>query len=104
MTDMPDFIPVARVEEIPEGQARVFPVNGKEIAIFHVADAFYALNNVCPHRGGPLGEGIVSGLEVTCPWHAWSFDLRTGEYTFDPELAVEKFEVRIADGQIQVAV
>ncbi len=101
---MSQFVPVARVEEVPEGGGRVYQVAGREIALFRVAGQFYALDNVCPHRGGPLGEGFLSGTEVTCPWHAWSFDVRTGKYTFDPELAVEKFEVRVEDGQIQVAV
>ena len=101
---MPEFVTVASVDQVPDGQARVFQVAGREIAIFHAGGGFFALNNVCPHRGGPLGEGIVCGMEVTCPWHAWSFDLRTGEYTFDPELTVETFPVRIEEGQIQVAV
>ncbi len=101
---MPQFQTIARVEDVPEGEARVYHVAGREIALFHVAGQFYALDNVCPHRGGPLGEGFVHGTEVTCPWHAWTFDLRTGAYTFDPELAVEKFEVRVQDGQVQVAV
>ncbi len=101
---MVQFVTVARVEEVPEGEARVCQVAGREIALFRVGGQFYALDNVCPHRGGPLGEGFVSGTEVTCPWHAWSFDVRTGAYTFDPELAVEKFEVRVENGQIQIAV
>ncbi|RPJ86019.1 MAG: nitrite reductase small subunit NirD [Acidobacteria bacterium] len=101
---MPQFVAVCAVDEIPEGQGRVFQAAGREIALFRVGGQFYALDNICPHRGGPLGEGIVWGTEVTCPWHAWSFDLRTGAYTFDPELAVEKFEVRVEDGQVQVAV
>ncbi len=101
---MTQFVPVARVDEIPEGEGRMYQVAGREIAIFRVAGQFYALDNVCPHRGGPLGEGILSGTEVTCPWHAWSFDVRTGEYTFDPELVVQRFEVRVEDGQVQVAV
>ncbi len=100
---MAQFVTVARVEEVPEGEGRVYKVGGREIALFCVGGQFYALDNVCPHRGGPLGEGIVCGAEVTCPWHAWSFDLRTGAYTFDPELAVEKFELRVEDGQVQVA-
>lgn len=101
---MPPFVAVCAVDEIPEGQGRVFQAAGREIALFRIGGQFYALDNICPHRGGPLGEGIVCGTEVTCPWHAWSFDLRTGAYTFDPELAVEKFEVRVEDGQVQVAV
>ncbi|RPI29495.1 MAG: nitrite reductase small subunit NirD [Acidobacteria bacterium] len=100
---MPEFFTVARVEEVPEGQARVYQVAGREIAVFNLRGDFHALDNICPHRGGPLGEGFISGSEVTCPWHAWSFDIKTGAYTFDPELAVQTFEVRIQNGEIQVA-
>ncbi|HXK59625.1 MAG TPA: nitrite reductase small subunit NirD [Acidobacteriota bacterium] len=96
------FTTVARIEDVPQGEARVFRLEGHEIAVFNVDGNYYALDNVCPHRGGPLGEGIICGSEVTCPWHAWSFDIRTGCYTYDPELRVRTFEVRIENGMIQV--
>jgi nitrite reductase (NADH) small subunit len=101
---MPQFVTVARVDDVPEEGGGVYQAAGREIALFRIGGQFYALDNVCPHRGGPLGEGIVSGTEIICPWHAWGFDVRTGKYTFDPELAVQTFEVRVQDGQIQIAV
>ena len=72
---------VAKKEEIPPGQAIAVEVNGKRIAIFNVDGTFYAIDDTCTHRGGPLSEGDVekSRLEVTCPWHGAVYDLRTGQ-------------------------
>lgn len=72
---------VAKKEEIPPGQAKAVEVNGKRIAIFNVNGNFYAIDDTCTHRGGPLSEGEVqeSELEVTCPWHGAVYELRTGK-------------------------
>jgi NAD(P)H-dependent nitrite reductase small subunit len=101
---MPEFVKVARWGDIGEGGSRVVEVAGKEVVLFKVQGKIFALNNVCPHRGGPLAEGVLSGSEVICPWHAWAFDLGTGAYTFAPELRVETFEVRVEDGEILIRV
>lgn len=71
---------VAKKDEIPPGQAKAVEVNGKRIAIFNINGHFYAIDDTCTHRGGPLSEGEVeeSALEVTCPWHGAVYDLRTG--------------------------
>lgn len=71
---------IARSVDVPPGKSAVFTLpNGEEIAIFHVKDAFYAIQNQCPHQGGPLGEGEITGQCVTCPWHGWEFDLTSGD-------------------------
>jgi nitrite reductase (NADH) small subunit len=101
---MSAFVKAARWDDIGEGQSRVIEVSGREIALFKIEGQVYALNNTCPHRGGPLAEGFISGSEVICPWHAWAFDVKTGAYAFTPELAVETFEVRIENGEILVRV
>ena len=75
---MADFVKVANTNEIEPGQARLVDVKGKEIALFNVDGEFFALDNTCTHRGGPLAEGEVAGHEVTCPWHGATFDIRTG--------------------------
>jgi len=72
------FIRVAPVEEIPAGQGRVFKVLGKSVALFNVAGRFYAINNICPHEGGPLAKGRIKGHVVSCPWHDLQFDVRNG--------------------------
>jgi len=101
---MKQFQTVARVEDIPSGSSKIVELEGRQIAIFNVDGAFRALDNTCPHRGGPLGEGYISGHEVTCPWHAWTFDIHTGQLSLDPTFAVKTFDVQVEDGEIRVAV
>ena len=81
---MADFVKAARTTEIEPGQARLVEVKGKQIALFNVDSQFFALDNTCTHRGGPLADGEVSGHEVTCPWHGATFDVRTGEVVGPP--------------------
>ena len=64
-------VKVAEAGEIPEGEARVVEADGHTLALFNVSGTFYALDNACAHRGGPLGEGDLDGRLVSCPWHAW---------------------------------
>ena len=73
-----DFIAVGRVEEFPDGDSRVVKVNGKNIALFNVGGKFFAINNVCPHEGGPLAKGKLKGYVGNCPWHDLQFDVRSG--------------------------
>ena len=65
--------------QIPLGEGREFVVAGKRIAVFHTRKGVYATEALCPHRGGPLADGLIGGTTVVCPYHAWKFDLATGE-------------------------
>lgn len=69
---------VASVTDIPAGRCKVVQVGEKRVALFNVDGVFYALDNACSHRGGPLGEGRLDGSVVTCPWHGNQFDVTTG--------------------------
>jgi nitrite reductase/ring-hydroxylating ferredoxin subunit len=95
---------VARVDDLPPGSSRVVEVGETEIAIFHCDDGFHATQNHCLHMGGPLGRGRLDGCVVTCPWHGWQYDLRTGENEFDQALRLETYEVVLEDGQVKVVV
>ena len=100
---MANFVKVADVGEVAPGTGRCVTVNGKEIALFNVGSVFHAIDNTCLHRGGPLGEGELEGCILTCPWHAWQFDVRTGEsVTDDSKVAV--YECKVEGGQVLVAV
>ena len=101
---MAEKIRVGKVSDVPEGRATVVEANGKKIAVFHVGGSFHAILNACPHRGGPLGEGAVSGDTVTCPLHAWEFDVKTGESLTAPGQGVEKFKVTVENGEVFVEV
>ena len=102
MTDEPRRVRVAGSGEVPPGEARVVEVAGRTVALFNVDGRYYAVDNVCPHRGGPLGEGDLEGAVVSCPWHAWRFCVRDGKWADNPRLAVDTFEVRVTGDEIQV--
>ena len=102
---MPEFVRVAKTENIPAGQARMVEVNGKEIALFNAAGSFHAIDNTCTHVGGPLCEGELEGIEVTCPWHGAVFDVTTGQMLGPPAPeSVARYSVRVEGSDIEVEV
>jgi len=100
---MSEFVTVAGAAEIPPGTGRTVEVNGIRIALFNVDGTFYAVDNTCPHAGGPLGEGKLKEGIVECPWHGWRFDVRTGMREHNPNFEVPCCPVRVEDGRIQIA-
>ena len=101
---MPEFVRVAAVDDVPPGSGKVVQAGGRLLALFNVDGEFYALDNTCLHRGGPVGEGDLEGVVVTCPWHGFQYDVTTGRNVFDPEVGLETFPVRVTDGDVEVAV
>jgi nitrite reductase/ring-hydroxylating ferredoxin subunit len=98
------FVTVARVDDVPPGSVRVVRVGDEELALAHVDGEFYATQGHCLHLKGPLGEGSVDDHVLTCPWHGWQYDVRTGENEFDRAIQLKTYEVRVEDGNIQIAV
>lgn len=70
---------IATVDEVPEGKGLTVTADGKQIALFKLEGCIYAIEGTCPHLGGPLGEGSLDENLVTCPWHGWQFDVKTGK-------------------------
>ncbi len=103
---MAEFVKVANKSDLPSGQGMVVEVNGRPIALFNVNGEFFALDNTCVHRGGPLGEGYVNpnNMTVQCPWHGWVFGLTNGVSPVNPIAKVEKFEVKVEGEEVKVAV
>jgi 3-phenylpropionate/trans-cinnamate dioxygenase ferredoxin component len=102
---MPEFVKVARTDDIPAGQARMVEVKGTEIAVFNVGGSFHAIDNTCTHVGGPLCEGAVEGVEVTCPWHGAVFNVTTGQVLGPPAgQGVGRYNVRVVGPDIEVEV
>ncbi len=99
-----DYVRVMGEGELAAGQATERLVAGRPIAIYNVDGRFYATANHCLHRGGPLGQGQLDGAVIMCPWHAWTFDVRTGENTVNAELKITCYPVKIEDGQVLVAI
>jgi nitrite reductase/ring-hydroxylating ferredoxin subunit len=101
---MGTFVRVASQTDLAPGQGKVVEANGRAVALYNVAGAFYAVDNACKHRGGSLGEGELDGTVVTCPLHAWTYDVTTGECFDDPACAVETLAVKIEGGYVFVEV
>jgi nitrite reductase/ring-hydroxylating ferredoxin subunit len=102
---MTEFIKVANTSDLPPGRAAVIEVAGRPIALFNVNGEFFALDNTCMHRGGPLGEGFVdqNNLTVQCPWHGWIYSLATGASPIDSMAKVEKFDVKVEGEEVMIA-
>jgi nitrite reductase/ring-hydroxylating ferredoxin subunit len=101
---MAEFVRVIAAAELAPGSCTEVSAGGKPVALFNVAGTFHAIGNTCIHRGGPLGQGMLDGTTVLCPWHAWSYDVTTGISTVNPELRVDSYEVKVEDGQVLVKV
>lgn len=95
---------VATKADIPPGTGKVVEVAGKAIAIFNCDGTFYAMDNTCRHRGGPLGEGALSGTTVTCPWHGWEYDVKSGVCQLDPSIKLQTFPVTVEGDDVLVSV
>jgi nitrite reductase/ring-hydroxylating ferredoxin subunit len=99
---MSRFVPVAKVDELPPGSGREFTIEGRIVAVFRVGQEFHALDGICPHAGGPLGDGVLQGCIVTCPWHGWQFDVSTGTHCLNERLRQTTYSTRVIDGELQV--
>lgn len=95
-----DRVRVAREEEIAEGTAVRLEAFGRTIAVFRDQGELVAIEDTCPHRGGPLGKGKVAAGAVICPLHAWTFDLRTGEMRGNPNLCIRTHALEIEAGEV----
>ena len=93
---------IGSVSQIPKGEGRTFEVDGLRLAVFRTQDdGIFATQAECPHRAGPLADGLIGGTTVICPLHDWTFDLRTG---VGKECSIQTYPVRVAaDGTIIVA-
>ena len=99
---MAQWIRIARVADCPAGTALEAVAAGRIVALYNVAGTFFALDGVCPHQGGPLGKGKLEGEIVTCPWHGWQFDVKTGQQQLSPSIVQPRFDVRVEDDWILV--
>lgn len=94
---------IANVDDIPEGKAKTILLeNGDEIALFKINGKIFALDNACPHMGGPLGEGEVEMCFVTCPWHGYQFDVTTGECRNVPGYQATCIKIEVRGNEIHL--
>lgn len=96
------MIRVGAVADVPPGAGTVVTAEGKTLAIFNVEGTYYAVDNTCPHRGGPLGEGDLDGRIVSCPWHGWAWDVTSGANVNNPAVRVGCYPVTVQEGALFV--
>ncbi len=102
---MSEWIEIGQLDDIPRLGSRVVENGSEEIAVFRTADdTLFALRNRCPHKNGPLSEGIVHGNRVACPLHNWNIDLESGEAVAPDKGCVRRHEVRLEGERILLAV
>jgi nitrite reductase/ring-hydroxylating ferredoxin subunit len=98
-----EFLPVARVEEVPAGTGIVVHVGRRDVALFNVDGTFYAIDNACPHAGAPIGTRRFDGRIVTCGYHGMRFDVTSGECPDAAGWCAATYEVRVVDGRVEIA-
>ena len=96
------LVKVARVPDLPAGSVMEAMVGGQPYALCNLGGEFFALGGVCPHRGGPLGQGSLNEGHLTCPWHAWEYDCRTGVNDYDPDCIVPTYPVTVSGDDILI--
>lgn len=97
-----EFVEIAAASEVPIGRVKAYVVGERTIALYHTEDGFFATDNVCPHRGGPLAQGDLIGNEIVCPWHLWGFDVATGRCPGNSSVSVTAHEVRVENDRVFV--
>jgi nitrite reductase (NADH) small subunit len=99
------FTKLASIADLPPiDEAKEFVCGGRAICVANVNGNYSAMDGVCPHRGGPLGQGMIEGGNVVCPWHAWAWDAKTGATPMDSNLKVKTYSMKIENGDVMVEV
>ena len=100
---MPNFVKLTTQSELPaEGEAKEFSCGDKVICVANVNGTISAMDNVCLHRGGPLGQGVIEGNKIVYPWHGWQWDPKTGEAVHNPSTKIAVYPLRIENGDVMV--
>src|SRR3954452_20244753 len=101
---MSQFVPVAEVSSMPQGQGRTVHAHGREFALYNVDGRFCAVDDKCPHKGAPLGAGMLDGGKIVCPLHGWAFDATSGVCDVRPDRSVTTYPTRVRVGQIEICI
>ena len=99
------FTKLAAQSDLPDiNTAKEFPCGDKMICVANVGGAYSAMDNVCLHQGGPLGEGTVEDGKVVCPWHGWEYDPQTGQVVHNSSMKVGVYPLKIENGDVMVEI
>lgn len=97
------FVKIASIHELPpNNEAKEFLCGDKTICVANVNGVISAMDNVCLHRGGPIGQGVIEKGKVVCPWHGWAWDPKTGEATHNPNARVAIYPLKIENGDVLI--
>ncbi|MGB0909938.1 MAG: Rieske (2Fe-2S) protein [Nitrospirales bacterium] len=99
---MGELVSIAKADDVSPGTGIVAEVDDKSLAVFNVDGKFFVIDNTCVHRGGPLGEGDLEREVVTCPWHGWEYNVKTGACTNNPDACVKSYEVTLDGTDLKV--
>jgi nitrite reductase (NADH) small subunit len=99
------YVRLTTQTELPrEGEAKEFELGEKVICVANVGGVITAMDNVCLHMGGPLGQGYIEGDKIVCPWHGWEYDIKTGELGDDPQSKLAIYPLKIENGDIFIEI
>ena len=102
---MPEFVRLCNKADLPEeGEAKEFPVGDKVVCVANINGVISAMDNVCLHRGGPLGQGIIVDNKVVCPWHGWMWDPQTGQAEQNPNARIAVYPIKLEGNDVYVQV
>ena len=97
------YVRIGTVSDLPaEGAAKEFAVGDKVVCVAKVNGTISAMDNVCLHRGGPLGQGVIMDAKIVCPWHGWMWDPKTGEATHDPATRLAVYPIKVEGDDVFV--
>ncbi len=100
-----EYVEVITASELPNGERLFVEIADRPLVIFNIAGQFFSIGDVCSHDDGPVGEGDISGYNITCPRHGAEFDIRTGKVVQMPAVVdIPAYPVRVVDGMIQVGI
>lgn len=97
---MSNYVRVGALEDFPEGRGRIVSAARKPVAVFNVGGLLYAVNDICPHMGGPIGAGRLEGTVVSCPYHNMRFDVGTGESADSFGHSLQTYPVKVEGGEV----
>ncbi|MDP9112229.1 MAG: Rieske 2Fe-2S domain-containing protein [Acidobacteriota bacterium] len=96
------FVKAGLLQQLPPGSAIQVEAGADAVAVCNVGGTLYAIDGICPHSGGPLGYGALDGAILSCPFHGWEFDCRTGAFGGNEDLKLATYPVKVEDGEILV--
>lgn len=99
-----NFVDAVSLDELKKNKRKTVNINNQEVTLFYLEGNVYAINSVCPHKGGPLAEGDLNGEEVVCPWHAFMFNVKTGQCLNHLGISVKSYKVKVEDNKVKVSV